>query len=117
MRDRHELQHVGPDTAGIGVVELAEGEEELEHEDEGAEDLYGLSAGAGLAAGGLITSDGKAIGKKSWGALPSAFGEGDEEDENTRTNNNTNTTKKKKTTKSSYFFSTKTSTKKARERC
>ena len=43
--------------------------------------------------------------------------EGDEEDENTRTNNNTNTTKKKKTTKSSYFFSTKTSTKKARERC
>ncbi|KAL9189693.1 hypothetical protein ACHAXT_009368 [Thalassiosira profunda] len=50
-------------------------------EDEGAEDLYGLSAGAGLAAGGLITSDGKAIGKKSWGALPSAFGEGDEEDD------------------------------------
>lgn len=41
----------------------------------------------------------------------------DEEDENTRDKNNTNTTKKKKTTKSSYFFSTKTSTKKARERC
>ena len=43
--------------------------------------------------------------------------EEDEEDENTRDKNNTNTTKKKKTTKSSYFFSTKTSTKKARERC
>jgi len=43
--------------------------------------------------------------------------EEDEEDENTRDKNNTNTTKKKKTTKSSYFYSTKTSTKKARERC
>ena len=43
--------------------------------------------------------------------------EEDEEDENTRDKNNTNTTKKKTTTKSSYFFSTKTSTKKARERC
>jgi len=48
------------------------------------EDLYGLS-GAALA-GGIITSDGKAISKKPWGSLPSAFGnkeqgEDDESDE------------------------------------
>ena len=44
------------------------------------EDLYGLWLGGGLAAGGgMITSDGKAIGKKAWGALPSAIGDGDEE--------------------------------------
>jgi len=46
------------------------------------EDLYGLSSGGGLAnAGGMITSDGKAIGKALWGGLPSAFPEGDEDDE------------------------------------
>lgn len=50
--------------------------------DEGAEDLYGLSASGGLAAGSMITSDGKAVAKKMWGALPSAFGDaGDEDDE------------------------------------
>lgn len=54
-------------------------------------------------------------GGSSRGGGGGAFEE--EEDENTRDKNNTNTTKKKKTTKSSYFFSTKTSTKKARERC
>lgn len=49
--------------------------------EDGMEDLYGLSG----AAGGLVTSDGKAIGKKSWGALPNAFGDevdrDDDEDE------------------------------------
>ena len=50
------------------------------------EDLYGLSSGGlnsnNAASGGMITSDGKAIGKKLWGALPSAFGDGgDGEDE------------------------------------
>mmetsp|Transcript_20162 Transcript_20162/g.41962 ORF Transcript_20162/g.41962 Transcript_20162/m.41962 type:complete len:632 (+) Transcript_20162:68-1963(+) len=39
--------------------------------EDGLEDLYGLSG----VAGGLVTSDGKAIGKKSWGALPNAFGD------------------------------------------
>jgi len=29
-----------------------------------------------LVPGAVITSDGKAIGKKSWGALPNAFGDG-----------------------------------------
>ena len=52
-------------------------QKDLEEENE---DLYGLSAGGSLAAaGGMITSDGKAIGKKTWGGLPSAFG--DDEDE------------------------------------
>ena len=44
-------------------------------EEEG-EDLYGLSSGA--AAGGMITSDGKAIAKKNRGGLPNAFGDGDD---------------------------------------
>jgi splicing factor 3B subunit 2 len=45
------------------------------------EDLYGLSGVA--LAGGIITSDGKAISKMPWGSLPSAFGnkEQDEDDE------------------------------------
>ncbi|EED88970.1 hypothetical protein THAPSDRAFT_269780 [Thalassiosira pseudonana CCMP1335] len=34
----------------------------------------------GLAAGGMVTSDGKAISKRLWGALPSAFG-GDKDDD------------------------------------
>lgn len=45
------------------------------------EDLYGLSSGGLAAAGGMITSDGKALGKKSWGDLPSAFGGEDDEEE------------------------------------
>jgi splicing factor 3B subunit 2 len=54
------------------------------------EDLYGLSGSSSAAAragGGMITSDGKAIGKKPWGSLPSAFGggggpgEGDEDND------------------------------------
>ncbi|KAL7536764.1 hypothetical protein ACHAXR_007382 [Thalassiosira sp. AJA248-18] len=49
--------------------------------DEGAEDLYGLSSAGLASAGGMITSDGKAIGKKLWGALPSAFGDGEDGDE------------------------------------
>jgi splicing factor 3B subunit 2 len=44
-------------------------------EEEG-EDLYGLSSGA--AAGGMITSDRKAIAKKNRGGLPNAFGDGDD---------------------------------------
>ena len=45
--------------------------------------------GEGLAAGGgMITSDGKAIGKKAWGgALPSAIGDGDEEGDEGLSNN------------------------------
>ena len=44
------------------------------------EDLYGLASG--IPAGGTITSDGKALGKRSWGALPSAAdANGEEEDE------------------------------------
>mmetsp|Transcript_24233 Transcript_24233/g.50777 ORF Transcript_24233/g.50777 Transcript_24233/m.50777 type:complete len:616 (+) Transcript_24233:69-1916(+) len=52
-------------------------------EEDGGEDLYGLSSGGAANAGGMITSDGKAIGKSLWGGLPSAFGNGgdDEEDE------------------------------------
>ena len=45
------------------------------------EDLYGLSSGGVAPSGGMITSDGKAIGKKLWGALPSAFGDGDDDDD------------------------------------
>jgi splicing factor 3B subunit 2 len=48
--------------------------------EENMEDLYGLST-LGMAAGGLVTSDGKALGKKSWGAMPSAFGDDEESDE------------------------------------
>ncbi|KAL3809899.1 hypothetical protein ACHAXA_008551 [Cyclostephanos tholiformis] len=43
------------------------------------EDLYGLSGSSSamtMMAGGMITSDGKAIGKKPWGSLPNAFGDG-----------------------------------------
>ena len=68
----------------------------------GWQELYAARAGCGGSSRG---------GGGGGGAFE------DEEDENTRDKNNTNTTKKKKTTKSSYFFSTKTSTKKARERC
>lgn len=42
------------------------------------EDLYGLSTGM---TSGLVTSDGKALSKKLWGAMPSAFGEEDESEE------------------------------------
>ena len=59
--------------------------------DEENEDLYGLSYGGAAASttmgGGFITSDGKALGKKLWGSLPSAFGawngggEDDDDDE------------------------------------
>ncbi len=54
------------------------------------EDLYILSgsSAAMMLAGGMITSDGKAIGKKPWGLLPCAFGgggglgNGDNDDDN-----------------------------------
>ncbi|KAL3805817.1 hypothetical protein HJC23_007778 [Cyclotella cryptica] len=49
--------------------------------EENMEDLYGLSTLGGMAAGGLVTSDGKALGKKLWGAMPSAYGDGEEEEE------------------------------------
>jgi splicing factor 3B subunit 2 len=52
--------------------------------DEENEDLYGLSYGgtaSTMLGGGIITSDGKALGKKLWGSLPSAFGGGEEEEE------------------------------------
>jgi splicing factor 3B subunit 2 len=43
--------------------------------------LYGLNNNSNsLASSGLVTSDGKALGKKSWGAMPSAFGDDDEEE-------------------------------------
>ncbi|KAL7528593.1 hypothetical protein ACHAWF_002615 [Thalassiosira exigua] len=58
-----------PETAGGG------------EEDPGAEeDLYGLTS-ASTTRGGLITSDGKALGKKPWGALPGAFQDDEEEEE------------------------------------
>ena len=60
------------------------GEEEME-------DLYGLGSGTAAAAGGggVVTSDGKVVSKRAWGALPNAFGddvdrdnrENDEDDE------------------------------------
>lgn len=46
------------------------------------EDLYGLSSNnAGMTTSGLVTSDGKALGKKSWGAMPSAFGDEESDEE------------------------------------
>lgn len=48
---------------------------------EGLEDLYGLGSAGGGALGGTVTSDGKAIGKRIWGSLPSAFGDGTEGNE------------------------------------
>lgn len=66
-----------PETKNDGMGGVG-GEEENE-------DLYGLSYGGAAASmmGGIITSDGKALGKKLWGSLPSAFGVGDggEDDE------------------------------------
>ncbi|KAL7430233.1 hypothetical protein ACHAXH_004518 [Discostella pseudostelligera] len=69
-----------PETKNDGMGGVG-GEEENE-------DLYGLSYGGAAASmmGGIITSDGKALGKKLWGSLPSSFGVGnggedDEEDE------------------------------------
>jgi len=47
-------------------------------EDTNLEDLYGLSMGINS---GLVTSDGKALGKKSWGAMPSAYGDEESEDD------------------------------------
>jgi splicing factor 3B subunit 2 len=57
----------GGDPFGQPDVPNKDGDDEME-------DMYGLSGG--LVPGAVITSDGKAIGKKSWGALPNAFGDG-----------------------------------------
>ena len=68
----------GGDPFGQPEVPNKEGDDEME-------DMYGLAGG--LAPGAVVTSDGKALGKKSWGALPNAFGDGrgdndeDEEEE------------------------------------
>eukprot|EP00956_Cyclotella_meneghiniana_P034661 scaffold107230_cov69-Cyclotella_meneghiniana.AAC.4 len=47
------------------------------------EDLYGLSnnTNGGMMTSGLVTSDGKALGKKSWGAMPSAYGDEESDEE------------------------------------
>ena len=52
---------------------------EVNDDADGVEDLYGLSGQA--AGGGMYTSDGKAIGKKLWGALPRAGGGDGSDDE------------------------------------
>ena len=62
----------GGDPFGQPELPNKEGEDEME-------DMYGLAGG--LAPGGTVTSDGKAISKKSWGALPNAFGDGRGDDE------------------------------------
>jgi splicing factor 3B subunit 2 len=64
----------GGDPFGQPELPSKEGEDEME-------DMYGLAGG--FMPGGIVTSDGKAISKKSWGALPNAFGanRGDDEDE------------------------------------
>lgn len=66
----------GGDPFGQPDVAKKEGDDDME-------DMYGLAGG--LIPGSVVTSDGKAIGKKSWGALPNSFGDGrgddDEEEE------------------------------------
>ena len=66
----------GGDPFGQPEAANKEGDDEME-------DMYGLAGG--FVPGSVVTSDGKAIGKKSWGALPNSFGDGrgdnDEDDE------------------------------------
>ena len=64
----------GGDPFGQPDVAKKEGDDEME-------DMYGLAGG--FVPGSVVTSDGKALGKKSWGALPHSFGDGrgDEDDD------------------------------------
>ena len=62
----------GGDPFGQPEVANKEGEDEME-------DMYGLAGG--FVPGSVVTSDGKALGKKSWGALPNSFGKGDDDDD------------------------------------